>query len=171
MDVYPTLVVCIQCLLFIISVYNYKCQTLLQLYFGYVIHYKSGLKYYYYFHVCSNKYYCLLKKKCLSHIGCVCLVSAAYNPSLQLQKLDPFIVVFCYVIYYKSSLKYYYYIKIYQECKKRVLCHDAPKISFTKPKLSTHKCGVEYFTVFIYSLFFILYLLVIYLFFYSFFVA
>ena len=102
-------------------------------------------------------------------------MSAAYNPSLQLQKLDPFIVVFCYVIYYKSSLKYYYYIKIYQECKKRVLCHDAPKISFTKPKLSTHKCGVEYFTVFIYSLFFILYLfiylLVIYLFFYSFFVA
>ena len=28
-----------------------------------VIYYKSGLKNYYYVHVCSNKYYCLLKKK------------------------------------------------------------------------------------------------------------
>ena len=64
----------------------------------YVIYYKPGLKYYYYFCVCSNKYYCLLKKKkkqgCLSHIGCVCLVSAVYNPSLQLQRLGLFVVVF-----------------------------------------------------------------------------
>ena len=60
------------------------------------MYYKSGLKYYYYFRVCSNKYYCLLKKKkkgCLSHIGYVCLMSAVYNPSLQLQRLDPFVVV------------------------------------------------------------------------------
>ena len=30
---------------------------------------------------------------CLSYIGYVCLVSAVYNPSLQLQKLDNFVVV------------------------------------------------------------------------------
>ena len=34
------------------------------------------------------------KKKCLSYIGCVCLVSAVYNPNLQLQKLSHFVVVF-----------------------------------------------------------------------------
>ena len=27
------------------------------------MYYKPGLKHYYYFRVCSNKYYCLLKKK------------------------------------------------------------------------------------------------------------
>ena len=31
---------------------------------------------------------------CLSYIGYVCLVSAVYNSSLQLQKLDHFVVVF-----------------------------------------------------------------------------
>ena len=58
------------------------------LYSSYVMYYKPGLKQYYYFRVCSNKYYFLLKKKkgCLFHIGCVCLVFAIYNPSLQLQK-------------------------------------------------------------------------------------
>ena len=30
---------------------------------GYVKYYKPYLKHYYYFRVCSNKYYCLLKKK------------------------------------------------------------------------------------------------------------
>ena len=33
-DVYPTLVVCVQCSLFITPIYNYKGQALLQLYFG-----------------------------------------------------------------------------------------------------------------------------------------
>ena len=32
------------------------------------------------------------KKKSLSHISCVCLVSVVYNPNLQLS-LDPFVVV------------------------------------------------------------------------------
>ena len=32
------------------------------------------------------------KKRCLSHISCVCLVSVVYNPNLQL-RLDPFVVV------------------------------------------------------------------------------
>ena len=63
-DVYPILVVCVQCLLFITSVYNYKNQAILQLYSDYVMYYKPNLKhYYYYFRVCSNKYYYLLKKK------------------------------------------------------------------------------------------------------------
>ena len=47
-------------------VYNdYKGLAFLQLYFGYIVYYKSGLKhyYYYYFYVCSNKYYYLFKKK------------------------------------------------------------------------------------------------------------
>ena len=36
----------------------------LQLYSGYVMYYKPGLKQkYYYFRMSSNKYYCLLKKK------------------------------------------------------------------------------------------------------------
>ena len=84
-DVYPILVVCVQCPLYIISIYNYKCQALLQLYSDYVMYYKSGFKhyYYYYYYFCSNKYYCLLKKKqeCLSHIGCMCLVfiTPVYN--------------------------------------------------------------------------------------------
>ena len=30
---------------------------------------------------------------CLSYIGCVCLLSTIYNSSLQLQMLDPFVVV------------------------------------------------------------------------------
>ena len=30
---------------------------------------------------------------CLSYIGCVCLVSAIYNLSLQLQRLGPFVIV------------------------------------------------------------------------------
>ena len=55
---------CIQYPLFITLVYNYKGQTLLQLYSDYVMHYKPSLKYYYYyFHVYFNKYYHLLKKK------------------------------------------------------------------------------------------------------------
>ena len=35
------------------------------------------------------------KKKlgCLSHIGYVCLMSAVYNPGLQLQMLSPFVVL------------------------------------------------------------------------------
>ena len=33
------------------------------------------------------------KYGCLSHIGCMCLVSAVYNLSLQLQRLSPFIIV------------------------------------------------------------------------------
>ena len=62
------------------------------------MYYKLNLKHYYYFHVCSNKYYYLLQKKkkkkgCLSHIGCVCLVSVVYNLSLQLQRLGHFVVV------------------------------------------------------------------------------
>ena len=74
--VYPTLVVCVQCPLFITLVYNYKGQTFLQQYSGYVIYYKFGLKDYYYFHVCSNKYYCLLKiiiiiRMFISHWLCV----------------------------------------------------------------------------------------------------
>ena len=62
-DIYPTLIMCVQCPLFITSIYNYKGQTLLQLYFGYIMYYKLGLKHYYCFRVCSNKYYYLLKKK------------------------------------------------------------------------------------------------------------
>ena len=37
--------------------------SIMTLYSGYVMYYKPGLKYYYYFRVYSNKYYCLLKKK------------------------------------------------------------------------------------------------------------
>ena len=33
------------------------------------------------------------RERCLSYIGYVCLVSAVYNSSLQLQKLDHFVVV------------------------------------------------------------------------------
>ena len=46
------------------------------------------------FPVCSNKYYCLLKKyiyECLSHIGCMCLVPG-------------------YVMYYELGL---YYFRVY----------------------------------------------------------
>ena len=62
------------------------------------MYYKPSLKHYYYFHVCSSKYYCLLKKKknkdvCPTLVGYVCLVSIVYNPSLQLQMLDLFVVV------------------------------------------------------------------------------
>ena len=49
-------------------------------------------------HFLSNKYYFLLKKKkqqgCLSHIGFMYLMSAIYNPSLQLQRLGHFVVIF-----------------------------------------------------------------------------
>ena len=65
---YPTLVVCVQCLLFITPVYNYKGWTLLQLYSNYVMYYKFGLKHYYNFHVCFNKYYYLLKKNIYIYI-------------------------------------------------------------------------------------------------------
>ena len=60
------------------------------------MYYKFGLKHYYYFRVYSNKYYYLLKKRklaYLSYIDCVCLVSAVYNSSLQLQMLGLFVVV------------------------------------------------------------------------------
>ena len=41
-----------------------KGWIILQLYSDYVTYYKPGLKHqYYYFRACSNKYYCLLKKK------------------------------------------------------------------------------------------------------------
>ena len=42
---------------------------------------KNGLSYNY------------IVKYCLSHIGCMCLVSAIYNLSLQLQRLGHFVVV------------------------------------------------------------------------------
>ena len=44
------------------------------------------------------------KKKCLSHIGCVCLVSAVYNLSLQLQRLDSFVVVLVVVLWLNNLL-------------------------------------------------------------------
>ena len=85
-------------------------------------------------------------------------MSAAYNPSLQLQKLDPFIVVFCYVIYYKSSLKYYYYIKIYQECKKReyyvTMLLKFPSLNPSCPPTSVELSILLYLFI-LYSLFFI----------------
>ena len=46
------------------------------------------------------------KKKNLSHIGYVCLMSAIYNLSLQLQMLGPFVVVLWLLMYYKCGLKY-----------------------------------------------------------------
>ena len=110
------LVMCVQCLLFITSVYNYKGQALLQLYSGYVMYYKPGLKhYYYYFHVCSNKYYCLLKKKEKENmdvypilvvcVQCSLFITPIYNYKGQalLQ------LYFDYVMYYKLGLKHYYY--------------------------------------------------------------
>ena len=36
----------------------------------------------------------------------MCLVSAVYNPSLQLQRLGPFIVVLWLVMHYKPDLKH-----------------------------------------------------------------
>ena len=43
----------------------------------------------------GTKYVVYQKKKkwYLSHISYVCLVSAVYNPNLQLQRLGPFVVV------------------------------------------------------------------------------
>ena len=41
----------------------------------------------------KKKYIYIYIEGCLSYIGYVCLVSAVYNSSLQLQKLDHFVVV------------------------------------------------------------------------------
>ena len=47
------------------------------------------------------------KKGCLSQVGCVCLVFVVYNPSLQLQKLEPFgsctLVIYIYIYIYKTE--------------------------------------------------------------------
>ena len=115
-DVCPTLVVCVQCLLFITLIYNYKGQALLQLYSDYVMYYKPGLKQYYYFRVYFSKYYCLLKKRnrnvCPILVVCVqCLlfITSVYNYKSQalLQ------LYFSYIMYYKSDLKHYYYFRVY----------------------------------------------------------
>ena len=116
-DVYPTLVVYVQCLLFITPVYNYKCQTFLQLYSDYVMYYKPSLKHYYYFRVCSNKYYCLLKKKEKNRdvyptlvvcVQCLLFIIPVYNYKDQtiLQLYSG------YVMYYKYGLKHYYYFHV-----------------------------------------------------------
>ena len=56
----------------------------------------------------GTKYVVYQKKKkwYLSHISYVCLVSAVYNPSLQLQMLGPFVVVLWLVMHYKPDLKH-----------------------------------------------------------------
>ena len=43
--------------------------------------------------ICITVYSKKRKYGCLSHISCVCLVSAFYNPNLQLQRLGPFVVI------------------------------------------------------------------------------
>ena len=55
----------------------------------------------------GTKYVVYQKKKWyLSHISYVCLVSAVYNPNLQLQRLGPFVVVLWLVMHYKPGLKH-----------------------------------------------------------------
>ena len=54
----------------------------------------------------GTKYVVYQKKGYLSHISYVCLVSAVYNPSLQLQRLDHFVVVLWLVMHYKLGLKH-----------------------------------------------------------------
>ena len=44
----------------------------------------------------------LKKKKKKDVHSCIYLVSAVYNPSLQLQRLDHFVVDSSYIMYYKS---------------------------------------------------------------------
>ena len=100
--VYPILVVCVQCPLFITLIYNYKCQVILQLYSGYVMYYKPCLKHYCYFHVCSNKYYYLLKKE--KKMGCLSHILQLYSD---------------YVMYYKPGLKHYCYFHV---CSTKYYC-------------------------------------------------
>ena len=108
-DVYPTLVVCVQCSLFITTVYNYKGLTILQLYFSYIMYYKLNLKHqYYYFHMCSNKYYYLLKKN--RDVYLILVVCVQYplfiTPIYNYKGWAILQLYYDYVMYYKSGLKH-----------------------------------------------------------------
>ena len=102
---------CVQCPLFIISVYNYKGQTLLQLYSSYIMYYKLDLKHqYYYFHVCSDKYYCLLKKRDIYPILVMCVQCSLFITPIYNYKCQAILQLYSsYIIYYKPGLKHQYY--------------------------------------------------------------
>ena len=94
----------------ITPLYNFKGQTFLLLYSGYIMYYKPNLKHqYYYFRVYSNKYYCLLKKKCRDAypILVMCVQCLLFITSIYIYKGQTILQLYYdYIIYYKPGLKH-----------------------------------------------------------------